>query len=100
MITPSCTNLDEEVFSDFTSDNFPQNDEQLTAFLGAAYTSLYGLLNHNAIFSLNEVSSDEILIPQRGSDWFDGGQWLQCTSTPTRLQKNQSITAGTFSSRE
>jgi hypothetical protein len=77
VITPSCTNLDEEVFSEFTSENFPQNDEQLTAFLGAAYTSLYGLLNHNSIFSLNEVASDEMLIPQRGSDWFDGGQWLR-----------------------
>jgi hypothetical protein len=25
----------------------------------------------------NEVASDEIMIPQRGTDWFDGGVWLR-----------------------
>ena len=27
--------------------------------------------------SIQEVSSDEIMIPQRGADWFDGGVWLR-----------------------
>ncbi|MBR9922267.1 MAG: RagB/SusD family nutrient uptake outer membrane protein [Bacteroidetes bacterium] len=75
--TQSCTNLDEEIFSDLTSENFPTTEEQFISALGATYTSLYGLLNHNSIFSLQEVSSDEIMIPHRGADWFDGGQWLR-----------------------
>jgi hypothetical protein len=73
----SCTNLDEEIFSDLTPETFPTTDEQFISALGATYTSMYGLLNHNSVFSLNEVSSDEIMIPQRGSDWFDGGQWIR-----------------------
>lgn len=73
----SCTNLDEEIFSDLTSENFPTTEEQFISALGATYTSLYGLLNHNSIFSLQEVSSDEMMIPHRGADWFDGGQWLR-----------------------
>jgi hypothetical protein len=73
----SCTDLEEQYFSELTEDNFPTTEEQFIAALGATYTSLYGWANHNSIFSLQEVSSDEIMIPQRGNDWFDGGQWLR-----------------------
>jgi hypothetical protein len=27
--------------------------------------------------NLSEISSDEIVVPTRGSDWFDGGKWLE-----------------------
>lgn len=73
----SCTNLDEEIFSELTQDNFPTTEEQFISALGATYTALYGWANHNSIFSLQEIASDEAMIPQRGSDWFDGGQWLR-----------------------
>lgn len=73
----SCTDLEEEYFSELTENNFPTTEEQFIAALGATYTSLYGWANHNSIFSLQEVSSDEIMIPQRGNDWYDGGQWLR-----------------------
>jgi len=73
----SCTDLDEEVFSQLTEETFPTTDEQFISALGATYTSLYGYLNHNSILSLNQISSDETMIPQRGNDWFDGGQWLR-----------------------
>jgi starch-binding outer membrane protein, SusD/RagB family len=75
--TQSCTNLDETPFSELTDDTFPTTEEQFISALGATYTSLYGYAGHNGIFSLQEVSSDEIMIPQRGSDWFDGGIWLR-----------------------
>lgn len=75
--TQSCTNLDEEVFSDLTDQNFPTTEEQFISALGATYTSLYFWGGHNSYNSLSEISSDEAAIPQRGSDWFDGGQWLR-----------------------
>jgi hypothetical protein len=74
----SCTNLDEEVYSDLTDETFPTTEEQFISALGATYTSLYFWANHGSYLSMNEVSSDEIMIPQRGSDWFDGGIWLRC----------------------
>lgn len=74
---PGCTDLDEEVFSEFTDENFPTTEQQFISALGATYTSLYNFGGHNAYLSLQEVSSDEIMIPQRGSDWFDGGIWLR-----------------------
>ena len=77
LFTPACTNLDEQVFSNFTDQVFPQTEEEIISALGVSYTSLYNLLNHNSLMSLNEISSDEAMIPQRGADWFDGGQWLR-----------------------
>jgi hypothetical protein len=73
----SCTNLDEDIFDSLTESNFPTTQGQFIAALGATYTSLYGWANHNSIFSLQEIASDEMMIPHRGADWFDGGQWLR-----------------------
>lgn len=76
-LNQGCTDLTEVSYSDITADQFPQTEEQAIALVGAAYTSLYPLMNHNSYFSLQEVASDEAMVPQRGSDWFDGGQWLR-----------------------
>lgn len=73
----SCTNLDETLYDQVESENFLRNEAEVKAAVGAAYTSLYGLMNHGNYFSTQEVNSNEILIPQRGNDWFDGGQWLK-----------------------
>lgn len=72
----SCTDLDEQLYDTVDVDNFFKSEEEFIAALGSAYTSLYGMMNHGGYFSLQEVSSDEIMIPQRGGDWGDGGQWL------------------------
>ena len=73
----ACTDLEEEVFSELTEANFPTTEDQFIAALGATYTSLYPIGQHNSYYSLNGVSSDELAIPHRGADWFDGGQWLR-----------------------
>jgi hypothetical protein len=72
----SCTNLDETLYSQIETENFFRNEEEVKAAVGAAYTNLYGLMNHGSYFSSQEVNSNEVLIAQRGNDWFDGGQWI------------------------
>ena len=72
----SCTDLDEKLYDTVTDDNFLKTEEEFISALGAAYTGLYGLGNHGSYFSVQEVSSDEVMIPQRGGDWGDGGQWI------------------------
>jgi starch-binding outer membrane protein, SusD/RagB family len=72
----SCTNLDEKLYSEIETDNFFRTEEEVKAAVGAAYTNLYGLMNHGSYFSSQEVNSNEMLIPQRGNDWYDGGQWI------------------------
>lgn len=76
-VNQSCTDLEEELFDSVSDSNFLKTEEELTAALLAAYTNLYGYAGHNGIWSINEVSSDEAMIPQRGGDWYDGGQWLR-----------------------
>ena len=38
----SCTNLDEEIYSEVTPDNFFQDEAQFISALGSAYTGMYG----------------------------------------------------------
>ncbi|MCC6459884.1 MAG: RagB/SusD family nutrient uptake outer membrane protein, partial [Saprospiraceae bacterium] len=79
----SCTNLDENLYNQVATENFLRNEEEVKAAVGAAYTRLYGLMNHGSYFSTTEVNSNEVLIPQRGNDWYDGGQWIK-THTHTQ----------------
>ncbi len=73
--TLACTNLDEEVFSQVTNDNFFKTEEEFVSALGAAYSNLTSYMGNGNMFSLQEVTSDEIVVPTRGADWDDGGNW-------------------------
>jgi hypothetical protein len=75
LITPACTDLDETIYSEVTPDQFFQSDEEFVSALGAAYTPLYGYAGTGSIYPLQEVSSDELVVPTRGQDWDDGGHW-------------------------
>src|SRR6186713_2195071 len=76
----SCTKLNEKdkLYDTVTSDNFYKTDEELISAVGAAYTNLYGSFgNADNIMPLQEVTSDEIVVPTRGADWGDGGHWVR-----------------------
>lgn len=77
VVAPSCTNLDEELFSQVSADNFFKTEEELISALGAAYTSLYGFAGNVSVWGAQEVSSDEVAVPTRGPDWGDGGHWVR-----------------------
>jgi len=78
MISVSC--LTEIVESDSII-----TDEELGIFDGVGvvqpsldnlYNGIYGQLGDQAnFFALNEVSTDETLVPTRGTDWGDNGIW-------------------------
>jgi starch-binding outer membrane protein, SusD/RagB family len=85
LIGASCTNLDEEIKSSYTKNFTPQNLGDVGSTTGggvddglnAAFTKLLGgTANHGSYFSVQEISSDEAVITQKGGDWFDGGIWL------------------------
>ena len=80
LIITSCTKLDEKelVFDTATSSNFGQTDAEIVSLLAAAYTNLYGSFGSDgSIMRLEEVPTDEIVVPQRGPDWGDGGHWIR-----------------------
>lgn len=45
------------------------------AALASAYTNLRGFGDQANVYALSEVTSDELLVPTRGTDWGDNGVW-------------------------
>jgi hypothetical protein len=70
----SCTDLDEDLYGEVTPDNFFNTEEEILAALGAAYTQ-FGNWASGDPLSLQDVSTDEMVVPTRGQDWDDGGEW-------------------------
>jgi hypothetical protein len=68
----ACTKLDEELYSEVTPANFFKTDAEFVAALGSAYTQLGGYASGD-INTVNEMTTDEMVVPTRGSDWDDGG---------------------------
>ena len=74
---PSCTKLEEEVYSDLTADKFFADPDNLIFAFGVAYTQFYHLVGHKYGMIGSEAGTDLLVVPQRGGDWFDGGEWLR-----------------------
>lgn len=74
IVLGSCTNLDENLKDTWTSDTYFKTPDEFSAALVGAYQPLFGWNNHGNFFSMQEVTTDEAMIPQRGGDWYDGGQ--------------------------
>jgi hypothetical protein len=75
MVQQSCTKLDEEVYSDYTGDLFFSNPDNLIYAFGVAYTNLYQVAGHKFGLIGMDVGTDILVVPQRGGDWFDNGEW-------------------------
>jgi len=73
----SCTKLDEDkyLYDRVTGDQFGQTDLEISSAVGAAYSNLSGVASNNHYLTMNEVTTDEIVVPTRGPDWGDGGRW-------------------------
>jgi starch-binding outer membrane protein, SusD/RagB family len=81
-----CTNLDEKPPSLITPNNFYSSESEVLAALAGIYAQLRSTAPEGSIFDANEISTDEMVVPTRGSDWYDNGQWIDLhnmTWTPT-----------------
>jgi hypothetical protein len=75
IIVEGCTTLDEEIL-DETSTSL-NNKQAADAALAPVYGRLYDLFNHTNYFSLQEISTDEAILPYRGgTDWGDNGIYM------------------------
>jgi len=79
----SCTDLEEDLVGDLTSDFSVEGistggsgggGDALTGVFNAVRNA--GTANHGGYFSVQSVSSDEMAVTQKGGDWYDGGVWL------------------------
>jgi hypothetical protein len=71
----ACTDLTEVPTSSIAPENFYKNEEEIIGGLAAVYAQLRQTTE--AYYNLTEVSSDEYIVPTRGTDWYDNGRWLE-----------------------
>src|SRR5512133_3397434 len=70
----SCTDLGEDLYTELIPDEFFPCEEEFLAALGTAYVRLGGYASGD-VNNLQETTTDEMVVPTRGSDWDDGGNW-------------------------
>jgi len=71
---PACTDLTEVPQSAITPENFYRNEDEVLGGLASVYAQLRS--TNDDYYNLSEITTDEMIVPTRGSDWYDNGQWL------------------------
>ncbi len=74
-VLAGCTNLDETIYSSYTDENFPSSPKQYASMTGPIYVAAQKLFDNN-LYELQEMGTDEIIVPTRGGDWYDGGRYV------------------------
>jgi len=75
MIFHACTNLTEVPQDALTPTNAFRTDAEVLAGVASVYAGLRA--TEWNYFNLSEVTTDEIIVPTRGQDWYDNGRWLE-----------------------
>ncbi len=78
LLNASCTDLEEDLFREVTPEDFFKTDEQYATAIASAYIKL-GDWADNFPFELQDITTDEIVVPTRGTNWDDGGEWRRLT---------------------
>jgi starch-binding outer membrane protein, SusD/RagB family len=71
----ACTDLAEVPNDALTPDNAFKSDAELIAGIASVYARLRNPMW--GYYNLSEITTDEMVVPTRGSDWFDNGRWLE-----------------------
>ena len=74
LTVPGCTDLEETPTSAITPNNFFKNADEVIGGVASVYAGLRGTMW--GYYNLSQVSTDETIVPTRGSDWYDNGRWL------------------------
>ncbi len=86
----ACTSLTETPTSSITPETFYRNQAEVLGGLAGVYSQLRNTLW--AYYNLSEITTDEMVVPTRGQDWYDNGRWLEIhrqlwgANTPSGLE--------------
>ncbi|SIQ35688.1 RagB/SusD family nutrient uptake outer membrane protein [Maribacter ulvicola] len=100
----SC-DIEEEIIDEALGEELLTNADALS-LLAPAYNNMRRVYGHRWFFALQTFSSDEGMLPTRGSDWFDGGVFQELHThnwTPTHRYTTETfehITAGLATSSQ
>lgn len=76
VINLGCTKLEQKLNDSISTDPSVGGNTDAGLLLNSTYNSMNGLLHsQDLMFSLQETTTDEALIPTRGGDWDDNGVW-------------------------
>jgi hypothetical protein len=76
IVSGSCTKLNEQVL-DETSSTGSTEKEVTEGLIAPVYAILPGLFQHTQYFALQQISTDEAILPYRGgTDWGDNGIYI------------------------
>ncbi|HEY4112322.1 RagB/SusD family nutrient uptake outer membrane protein [Puia sp.] len=69
-----CTKVDNILYSTIDSDKFIPTKDDVNSLVGPAYATLRDLeMGWDAMYDLEEICADELVIPARPNGWVDGG---------------------------
>ena len=71
----ACTDLDETVYSEVSSNNYFHTRDDVVAMAFRSFEHGYWTIVPR--FRMNELSADQLIIPRRDGSWDDGGVWRQ-----------------------
>ncbi|MFL5612632.1 MAG: RagB/SusD family nutrient uptake outer membrane protein [Gemmatimonadaceae bacterium] len=72
----TCTKLTEVPHDALTPTTAFHTDQEILAGLAGVYAQLRSAEANDHFAALEELSTDMLIVPTRGSDWYDNGQWL------------------------
>ena len=75
VLPAGCTKLTEVPNDALTPTNAFHTDAEILSGVASVYASLRSMMW--AYYNLSEITTDEMLVPTRGSDWYDNGEWLE-----------------------
>ena len=65
LLTVSCFDLSESVYSEIPVDDFFNSEKDVIAYAGRAYVKLQPYPEEQRLWSLGQNASDEMVIPQK-----------------------------------
>src|SRR5919199_1096586 len=71
----SCTKLTETPHDALTPGNAFHTDAEVTAGIAGVYAQLRAI-EWVGFITLEDLTTDVAIVPTRGNDWYDNGQWL------------------------
>jgi len=73
----ACTDLTENPKSLITPSTYFNTPGEALAALAGVYAQLRGTAGEGDYWGISEVSTDEMVVPTRGQDWYDNGTWME-----------------------
>ncbi|MGD9557104.1 MAG: RagB/SusD family nutrient uptake outer membrane protein [Mangrovibacterium sp.] len=84
-----CTDLEENVLDEQLGEDLLTNPANIEALINPPYAGLRRTIEWYDYWGLQEVTTDEVIIPTRGTDWYDNGAWIDLhlhTWTPDHIR--------------